>query len=64
MNDKRKLKALLKKAKDAIDGLNSKFKQSAEKVLQLTADKVSVETENVSQILAHVKVDDVGYTLV
>lgn len=83
--DKLKLRALLKKAKTAIDTINNKHKQEMEQV-RLAETKLAheVQTRNtlqtqldefqkrrsgiekgfVSQILARIKVGEVGYTLI
>ena len=83
--DKLKLRALLKKAKTAIDTINNKHKQEMEQVrlaetklaheiqtrntLQTQLDEFQkrrsgIEKGFVSQILARIKVGEVGYTLI
>lgn len=84
-NDKSKLKNLLRKAKTAIDALNSKLKNSQdshrtlEHMLHLTEKqrndfgaeleklkkrRSGIDKSQVRQLLARVKVNEIGYTLV
>ena len=75
--DKLKLKALLRKAKEAIESVNNKHKTALEHV-KLTEvrlehaemrvnemqSKASVQKSQVSQILARIKVGETGYSLI
>jgi predicted RNase H-like nuclease (RuvC/YqgF family) len=76
--DKVKLKQLLKKAKDAIDSLNTKYKQTQEalrgqqgknreiartlEVMQHMSNGVTLK--EVARVVCRLKVEGIGYTLV